>query len=74
MGAPVAARRAARLARRAAPVVMEAYRRWQRLPPEERERYVRRAREYGERGRQAVIRARERRLQRASGRGRRARY
>jgi hypothetical protein len=61
MGAPLAARRAARLARRAAPLAIEAYRRWQQLTPEERERYKKRAREYTDKGRQAYTRARARR-------------
>ncbi len=43
-----------RYARRVTPLAMEAYRRWQALSPEERERYKRRAREYAHRGRRAV--------------------
>ena len=42
-------REAARLARRGIPIAMELYRRWQSLPPETRERYLRQAREYAKR-------------------------
>ena len=42
-------RAAARLARRGVPVAIELYRRWQSLTPEQRERYLRRAREYADR-------------------------
>lgn len=37
---------AARLARRGVPVAVELYRRWQQLTPEQRERYLKMAREY----------------------------
>jgi hypothetical protein len=37
---------AARLARRGIPIAVELYRRWQSLPPEQRERYLKMAREY----------------------------
>ena len=37
---------AARLARRGIPVAIELYRRWQSLTPEQRERYLKTAREY----------------------------
>ena len=40
---------AARLAKRGIPVAIELYRRWQQLPPETRERYLRTAREYAKR-------------------------
>ena len=56
----------ARLARgrstvkRAWPVVLMAWERWQALPEEDKERYRRQAREYAERGRKAVIQARRR--------------
>jgi hypothetical protein len=56
MAAPVAALRAVRMARRIAPLAAEAYRRWNALTPAEKERYKRRAREYGERGRDAGLR------------------
>ena len=42
--------RAARTARRAWPYVIMAWERWQALPPDQRERYLRRARYYAERG------------------------
>ena len=37
---------AARLAKRGIPIAIELYRRWQSLPPEQRERYLKMAREY----------------------------
>ncbi len=43
--------RAARLARRAWPVALEAWRRWDRLSDAEKERYKRQARAYAERSR-----------------------
>jgi hypothetical protein len=46
----LAARRAARYARRAWPFLLAAYRRWERLTPEEKERYRRQARQTVERG------------------------
>lgn len=42
-------RAAARLAKRGVPVAIELYRRWQSLTPEQRERYLRMAREYAAR-------------------------
>ena len=45
---------AVRVAQRAWPLVLEARRRWDRLTPAQRERYVRMAREYGRRGRDAL--------------------
>ena len=39
-------RAAARLARRGVPIAIELYRRWQQLTPEQRERYLKMAREY----------------------------
>lgn len=62
-------RRAARLARRLYPLALAAYRRWQSLTPEEKERYRRLARDYAERGRGAARRGRATAL-RARGRGR----
>jgi TRAP-type C4-dicarboxylate transport system substrate-binding protein len=47
-----------RAARRAWPIVLMAWERWQKLTPEERERYKRRAQKYAERGRRAVDRRR----------------
>lgn len=43
-------RQAAQLAKRGVPVAIELYRRWQSLTPEQRERYLRMAREYAQRG------------------------
>ena len=43
-----------RYARRVTPLAMEAYRRWQSLSPEEKERYKRQARGYADRGRKAL--------------------
>ena len=60
MPAPLAIYRAARLARRVAPVAAEAYRRWNALTPQEKERYKARARGYAERGRDVAKRARRR--------------
>jgi hypothetical protein len=52
MAAPHAGR-ARRAARRLAPLALEAWRRWQALPAEEKERYRAMARRYAERGRTA---------------------
>jgi len=43
--------RGRKAARRLAPLALEAWRRWQSLPPEEKERYRSLARRYAERGR-----------------------
>jgi TRAP-type C4-dicarboxylate transport system substrate-binding protein len=43
-----------RLSRRALPLMMMAWERWQKLEPEQKERYMRQAREYAERGRKAI--------------------
>ena len=51
--------RAFRLARRLYPAALAAYRRWQSLTPEEKERYRRIARQYAERGRGAADRGLE---------------
>ncbi len=40
---------ARRLAKRGIPIAMDLYRRWQSLTPEQRERYLRMAREYAAR-------------------------
>ena len=61
MPAPLAAARAARAARRLYPVAIAAYERWQRMSPEEKERYKKRARDFAERGRRAAEQARKRR-------------
>jgi hypothetical protein len=47
-------RAAARLARRGVPIAIELFRRWQQLTPEQRERYLVRAREYADRAGKAV--------------------
>jgi hypothetical protein len=46
--------RATRVTRRAWPLVMMAWERWQRLEPEQKERYLRQARGYADRGRKLV--------------------
>jgi hypothetical protein len=53
--------RAASAGRRAWPVLLMAWERWQALPDDEKERIIRRAREYTQRGRKAVDSARSRR-------------
>jgi hypothetical protein len=53
--------RTARGARRLWPYMLMAWERWQALSPEEKERYKARAREYADRGRQAIDRRRRRR-------------
>ena len=52
--------RAVTTVRRAWPYVLMAWERWQSLSPEEKERYRRQAREYGERGRAAAAKGRKR--------------
>ena len=47
-------RAAARLARRGVPIAIDLYRRWQQLTPEQRERYLKMAREYAERANRTV--------------------
>jgi len=51
--------RASAAGRRAWPVILMAWERWQALPEEEKERYKTRAREAAERGRVALDRARK---------------
>jgi hypothetical protein len=51
---------AVRAAQRAWPVLLEAYRRWDRLPQEQQERYRRMAAEYARRGRELARRPRGR--------------
>ena len=46
--------RATRGARVAWPILMMAWERWQKLEPEQKERYMRQARDYAERGRKAI--------------------
>jgi hypothetical protein len=48
-------------ARRAWPLVLMAWERWQALSPQQRERYIRQARGYAERGRKALEQRRKRR-------------
>jgi hypothetical protein len=74
MAAPLVIYRVARTARRVAPLAAEAYRRWNALSDEEKERYRERARLYARRGqdigREALKRAEAQRA-RNSKRGRR---
>ena len=53
--------RAGHAGRRAWPVIMMAWERWQALPEADKERYRRMAREYAGRGRRAVGQARSKR-------------
>ena len=55
-GAPPPGRRARVVssARRAWPVALEAWRRWDRLPPAQTERYRKMASDYARRGRDAI--------------------
>ena len=46
--------RATRGARRAWPIVLMAWERWQKLPDHEKEKYKRQAREYAGRGRKLI--------------------
>ena len=47
--------RVVKVARRAVPIAIEIYRRWENLSDAEKERYKQRARVYGERGRDAGL-------------------
>ena len=47
--------------RRLWPYVLMAWERWQRLSPEEKERYKKQARDYAERGRKTIAERRKRR-------------
>jgi hypothetical protein len=47
--------------RRLWPYVLMAWERWQQLPPDQKERYKRQARDYAERGRKAIDERRRRR-------------
>jgi hypothetical protein len=53
--------RAAQGARRLWPLVLMAWERWQSLSPEQKERYKRQARDYGDRGRKMLDERRRRR-------------
>jgi hypothetical protein len=68
MPAPIAIYKAVKTARRVAPLAAEAYRRWNRLSPAEKERYKAQARMYAQRGqdigREAIRRAEEQRRKR----------
>jgi hypothetical protein len=46
--------RATRVTRRAWPLLLMAWERWQKLEPEQKERYMRQARGYADRGRKLV--------------------
>ncbi len=74
MAAGLAVARAVKTARRVAPIAAEAYRRWNALSDEEKERYKERARTYARRGqeigREALKRA-EAQRRAGSKRGRR---
>jgi acyl-CoA reductase-like NAD-dependent aldehyde dehydrogenase len=48
------AKTAARFAKKAVPVGMELYRRWQAMPPEQRERYMKTVRDYAARAGEAA--------------------
>jgi hypothetical protein len=66
---------AAKTARRLAPIAAEAYRRWNALSPEEKERYKARARSYAQRGqdivREAIRLMEQQRANRLGGGGKR---
>ncbi|MBA2504982.1 MAG: hypothetical protein H0V29_03445 [Thermoleophilaceae bacterium] len=49
-----AIQRATRTAKRLWPLALEGYRRWQNLPPDQRERYMRQARDAAGRARRVV--------------------
>jgi hypothetical protein len=55
------AARAAHGARRLWPYVLMAWERWQAMPPEQKERYKRQARDYAQRGRKVLEERRKRR-------------
>jgi hypothetical protein len=75
--AGIAFYKAARTVRRVTPIAIEAYRRWNALSDEERERYKQRARVYAQRGqdivREAIRLAEQQRLRGGGGRGKRRR-
>jgi hypothetical protein len=56
----IAATAPARAARKAWPVVLAAYRRWEALPPAEKERYRKMASKYARRGQETLARRRKR--------------
>jgi hypothetical protein len=53
--------RAARGARRAWPLVLMAWERWQKLPQHEKDRYKRQAQDYAKRGRKLIDQHRKKR-------------
>ena len=53
--------RAMRVYRRTWPLVLMAWERWQKLEPEQKERYIKQAREYADRGRKAIEERRRKR-------------
>jgi hypothetical protein len=59
-GAAISAHPAVRAAKRAWPVLIAAYRRWDQLTPAQQERYRRMASEYTRRGRETLGRRRRR--------------
>ena len=59
-GQRMAGHPAVRTARRAWPLLVEAYRRWDRLTPDQQERYRRMAADYARRGRETLDRRRRR--------------
>ena len=63
---PQKAKSAVRFAKKATPVVLELYRRWQALPPDQRERYLKTAREYVDKAATAASEARAKRTQAGS--------
>jgi hypothetical protein len=50
-----------RVYRRTWPLVLMAWERWQKLEPEQKERYLKQAREYAAKGRQAIEQQRAKR-------------
>lgn len=58
MAGPAGARGLVRAGRRAWPVLLMAWERWQALPEEDKERYRRQARAYADRGRSLAKRRR----------------
>ena len=69
----LAARRAVRYARRAWPFILAAYRRWERLTPEEKARYQKAVRDAAGRGRRVVTERRVTPKGRKGGAGRKGR-
>jgi hypothetical protein len=53
--------RAMRFSRRAWPIMLMAWERWQKLEPEQKERYLKQAREYAAKSRKAIEQRRRRR-------------